>query len=381
MNSWPSRSSRITKFPVVMDNAASVISLLTQAIGQSLDSRFPAYAFRLPGETTFYWGSCSVGDMVALSDEGLSEGQEGFLFAPFDRGEFPSLFFPVKSMPAESIDREQFKCHAGLLAADDATIPSVDCDYTSYSSQAQMLIEAMIRGELRKAVLSRTVTLRRPTVSDAELFLRLAAKYPMAFVSWVHLPGRGRWIGATPETLLDYDGRMLSTMALAGTRKAGAPGEWGQKELEEQQIVTDSIVAALKSRGLAPVVGDRFTRVAAQVEHLCTPISAEVRLSGDRLNEILCALHPTPAVGGYPKAEAKAWIDRVEPHRRRYYGGYLGPVRVDGVRLFVNLRCLEANNSLLRLYVGGGLTAQSQPASEWCETEAKAQTLLSVING
>ena len=203
----------------------------------------------------------------------------------------------------------------------------------------------------------------------------------MAFVSWVHLPGRGRWIGATPETLLDYDGRMLSSMALAGTRKAGAPGEWGQKELEEQQIVTDSIVAALKSRGLAPVVGDRFTRVAAQVEHLCTPISAEVRLSGDRLNEILCALHPTPAVGGYPKAEAKAWIDRVEPHRRRYYGGYLGPVRVDGVRLFVNLRCLEANNSLLRLYVGGGLTAQSQPASEWCETEAKAQTLLSVING
>ena len=154
-----------------------------------------------------------------------------------------------------------------------------------------------------------------------------------------------------------------------------------EKELEEQQIVTDSIVAALKSRGLAPVVGDRFTRVAAQVEHLCTPISAEVRLSGDRLNEILCALHPTPAVGGYPKAEAKAWIDRVEPHRRRYYGGYLGPVRVDGVRLFVNLRCLEANNSLLRLYVGGGLTAQSQPASEWCETEAKAQTLLSVING
>ena len=161
MNSWPSRSSRIIKFPVVMDNAASVISLLTQAIGQSLDSRFPAYAFRLPGETTFYWGSCSVGDMVALSDEGLSEGQEGFLFAPFDRGEFPSLFFPVKPMPAEAIDREQFKCHAGLLAADDATIPSVDCDYTSYSSQAQMLIEAMIRGELRKAVLSRTVTLRR----------------------------------------------------------------------------------------------------------------------------------------------------------------------------------------------------------------------------
>ena len=85
------------------------------------------------------------------------------------------------------------------------------------------------RGELRKAVLSRTVTLPRPAVSDVELFVRLAARYPSAFVSWVHLPGGSRWIGATPETLLDYDGRELSTMALAGTRRAGSPGEWGRR--------------------------------------------------------------------------------------------------------------------------------------------------------
>lgn len=364
-----------------MDNATSVASLLTQAFGQSLESRFPAFAFRLPGETTFYWGACAAGDVTALSEAGFPEGREGFLFAPFDHEEFPALFFPVKPMPVETIDREKLRSHAGLLAADDAAIPSSDSDYVSYARQAQTLIEAMSRGELRKAVLSRTVTLRRPPVSDAELFLRLAAKYPAAFVSWVHLPGRGRWIGATPETLLDYDGRVMSTMALAGTRKAGTPDEWGPKEQDEQQIVADSIVASLKSCGLTPITGDRFTRVAAQVEHLCTPITVEGPLSGDRLNDILCALHPTPAVGGYPKAIAKEWIDRVEPHRRRYYGGYLGPVRADGVRLFVNLRCLEANNSLLRLYVGGGLTAQSQPASEWCETEAKAQTLLSVING
>ena len=104
-------------------------------------------------------------------------------------------------------------------------------------------------------------------------------------------------------------------------------------------------------------------------------------MTDSQLNDILCALHPTPAVGGYPKEAAKVWIDRVEPHRRRYYGGYLGPVQADGMRLFVNLRCMEVDDGYVRLYVGGGLTVQSQPASEWCETEAKAQTLLSVING
>lgn len=366
-----------------MGENTTAISCLRQAFERSLESRFPAYAFRLPGDSAFYWGACPAHELETLAGCTLpGEGREGFLFAPFDSGAFPSLFFPVKPVRAEAIDLEALnRCADSSVRADEGPMPVTDCDYPAYEQQALTLIGAMRRGELRKAVLSRTVTLRRPMLSDVELFLRLAAKYPAAFVSWVHLPGRGRWIGATPETLLDYDGRRLSTMALAGTRKAGTPGEWGTKEQEEQQIVADTIVAALERCGLDPVVGARFTRVAAQVEHLCTPVTVEGRLTDSQLNDILCALHPTPAVGGYPKEAAKVWIDRVEPHRRRYYGGYLGPVQADGMRLFVNLRCMEVDDGYVRLYVGGGLTAQSQPASEWCETEAKAQTLLSVING
>lgn len=71
--------------------------------------------------------------------------------------------------------------------------------------------------------------MNRPVVSDGQLFFRLAAKYDSAFVSWVNVPGVGQWIGATPETLLDCDGVSLTTMALAGTRKAGSEGAVGQK--------------------------------------------------------------------------------------------------------------------------------------------------------
>ncbi len=366
--------------PVAMDPASRATTLLTQAFGQSLAQRFPAFAFRMPGESVFYWGACRADALVALAGGGIVGGGEGFLFAPFDTAALPSFFFPVRPIPAEAIDLESLNLCADSSVTSDEPMPTCDTDYASYEQQALTLIGAMRRGELRKAVLSRTVTLRRPSLADADLFLRLAAKYPGAFVSWVHLPGHGRWMGATPETLLDYAGRKLSTMALAGTRKAGTPGEWGEKEREEQQIVADTIVTALEHGGLTPVVGSRFTKVAAQVEHLCTPISVEGDLNNNQLNDILCALHPTPAVGGYPKEAAKVWIDRVEPHRRRYYGGYLGPVQADGMHLFVNLRCMEVDDWSVRLYVGGGLTAQSQPASEWSETEAKAQTLLSVIN-
>lgn len=364
-----------------MSGASSAISLLRQAFEQSLAVRFPAFAFRLPGGHTFYWGACAADRLVTLDADRLPDEEEGFLFAPFGREALPTLFFPVRPAPVEELDPATLKALVTPVAEAEEAMPLADTDYPSYERQAQTLVGAMARGELRKAVLSRTVTLPRPAVSDVELFVRLAARYPSAFVSWVHLPGGSRWIGATPETLLDYDGRELSTMALAGTRRAGSPGEWGQKEQDEQQIVADSIVASLAGCGLAPVVGSRFTRKAAQVEHLCTPVSVEGHLDREQLTRVLSALHPTPAVGGYPKAAAKEWIDRVETHRRRYYGGFLGPIGGDGVHLFVNLRCMEMNKRHVRLYVGGGLTAQSLPASEWSETEAKAQTLLSVLNG
>lgn len=364
-----------------MSGASPAISLLRQAFEQSLAARFPAFAFRLPGGHTFYWGACAVDRLVTLGADRLPDEEEGFLFAPFDREALPTFFLPVRPVSVEELDPATLKALVTPVAEAEEAMPLSDTDYPSYERQAQTLVEAMARGELRKAVLSRTVTLPRPAVSDVELFVRLAARYPSAFVSWVHLPGGSRWIGATPETLLDYDGRELSTMALAGTRRAGSPGEWGQKEQDEQQIVADSIVASLAGCGLAPVVGSRFTRQAAQVEHLCTPVSVEGHLDREQLTRVLSALHPTPAVGGYPKEAAKEWIDRVETHRRRYYGGFLGPIGGDGVHLFVNLRCMEMNKRHVRLYVGGGLTAQSLPASEWSETEAKAQTLLSVLNG
>lgn len=135
-------------------------------------------------------------------------------------------------------------------------IKPVDSSFEQYEKQVNTLVAAMSRKEIKKAVLSRTVTLNRPVVSDGQLFFRLAAKYDSAFVSWVNVPGIGRWIGATPETLLDCDGVSLTTMALAGTRKAGAKEPWGQKEQEEQQIVTDYISKVFRDKGLEPIIGE-----------------------------------------------------------------------------------------------------------------------------
>ena len=99
-----------------------------------------------------------------------------------------------------------------------------------------------------------------------------------------------------------------------------------------------------------------------------------------RLWELVDAMHPTPAVAGQPKDDAINFIKKLEPHDRDYYTGFLGPVSEnEEVDLFVNLRCLKITPGYLSLYVGGGITLESDPADEWDETRWKADSLLNIL--
>ena len=61
-------------------------------------------------------------------------------------------------------------------------------------------------------------------------------------------------------------------------------------------------------------------------------------------------------------------------------GGFLGPVHIQGESsLYVNLRCMQLGENAAHLYVGAGITADSQPQAEWRETELKAETMLAVL--
>jgi isochorismate synthase len=93
------------------------------------------------------------------------------------------------------------------------------------------------------------------------------------------------------------------------------------------------------------------------------------------------AMHPTPAVAGQPKEDAIQFIKGLEPHDRDYYTGFLGPVNQGKgeIDLFVNLRCLKITPDYLSLYVGGGITLDSDPADEWNETRWKAESLLKIL--
>ncbi|UWX56132.1 chorismate-binding protein [Maribacter litopenaei] len=164
-------------------------------------------------------------------------------------------------------------------------------------------------------------------------------------------------------------------------------------------MVTDYILEALRGKTTDLKIGNLETTMAGQLWHLRTKISGHFELG--KLAELIKSLHPTPAVCGIPKEKAKTFILENEQYDRMFYTGYLGELNLrsgverntnprnkengvyrsilNSTELFVNLRCMKLDDPLATLFIGGGITSDSDPRKEWEETENKSKTILKVI--
>lgn len=255
-------------------------------------------------------------------------------------------------------------------------------EYLQWTNTA---VKAIRQERLRKVVLSRALTVElKESFNALQLFERLCATYPRAFVSFVALPGVGTWLGATPELLLKVQPDELSTVALAGTTVAGQDKTypWSSKEIVEQEIVSEYIRDCFHRLDC----GDFIERGPETVQigrllHLKTFFRVQRKnLEPGCVTKLVQELHPTPAVCGVPKEEALKFIAQHEIHEREYYAGYLGTVNIQNdTRLFVNLRCMQLLKDTAVLYAGGGITIDSDAENEWQETELKFDALLSLL--
>jgi isochorismate synthase len=248
-----------------------------------------------------------------------------------------------------------------------------------YYLQAHELLNGLNQFQMEKAVFSRIKSFAFDEDLVQNLFDELEANYKNAFTYLISSEKLGTWIGASPEILLEVHSDFMFTTALAGTKKNDEiDQEWGEKEFFEQQIVTDYLLeklTKLKLKGIETQGPYDFT--AGPVTHLKTDISAD--LNNVLPWEIAQEIHPTPAIGGYPKLEAINLIHAIEPHNRELYTGVIGLIDEKTSRLYVNLRCAQVQKDKIYLYLGGGFTKQSIPDLEWLETENKSKTLLNYV--
>lgn len=247
-----------------------------------------------------------------------------------------------------------------------------------YYLQAHELLNGINLMQMSKAVFSRVKAVSFDPILTEKLFHELCETYPNALVYLISGKDIGTWIGASPEILIEVHKGYLFTVALAGTKKSEDESDWTQKERVEQEIVADYIREVCVSKNLKSIeVEGPYDAVAGPVTHIRSDISAE--MNGVSPWEMVQALHPTPAVGGFPKNQSMTLIASVEPHRRELYTGIVGLIGPDLAKLFVNLRCAQVQENSLFLYLGGGFTPQSIPELEWIETENKSKTLLNCV--
>ena len=120
----------------------------------------------------------------------------------------------------------------------------------------------------------------------------------------------------------------------------------------------------------------------ANVQHLGSQAEGHLSRPTPTVVELVRALQPTPAVGGYPRDAAIDLITAVEGFERGVYGGAVGWVDGSGNGAWaVSLRCAELSpdRRSARLVAGGGIVADSDPLSELAETQAKFQAMLSAL--
>ena len=190
----------------------------------------------------------------------------------------------------------------------------------------------------------------------------------------------GLWMGITPEVLVHSTNRDFKTMALAGTRKLEDLGAnpFREKERAEQAWVTKEIVELLNTSADSMHVGEVETVKAGKLAHLRTVIKGEMK-SPLTTADIASVLHPTAAVCGYPKRLAYRYIEENELLHRFLYSGYLGRVQKESSSLYVNLRCMSYQEGMIKVYVGAGITADSDPELETEEIRIKTSTLASIL--
>ena len=306
---------------------------------------------------------------------------KGFVFAPFDGDE--NIFFPLENCEIVVDNLNDLEVDFGVF---QDQIPNEDTK-NFHINLVEKGIAAIQTGQLIKVVLSRKETINLPIIDFMLMYKRLLKAYPTAFRYLFFHPQVGFWMGATPEQLLKQKQQTIYTVALAGTQVKSSLEEvvWEEKEKDEQKIVTDFILTNLAPYTQQIKSTQPYTVQAGSLFHIKTDIEATLNQPEDFV-AVLKALHPTPALCGMPKQEAKEFIIQNEDYDREFYSGFLGELHYNAQTktfqesdLFVNLRCMQLGFNQVHLYLGGGITANSHPESEFLETVNKSKTIKKVL--
>ena len=260
-----------------------------------------------------------------------------------------------------------------------------------WASKVNSILGGIRKGLVQKAVLARELRLRGRDEIDVDVALRRLTEISEHCVLFAMDTAAGCMLGATPERLVRLRGQTVEVDCLAGSAARGEDEDGDRflannllcsdKDRREHGWVVDTLREALSTFCSSLQVPDipRLLRLS-DVQHLHTPLQGTLNGSY-RLLDLVAKLHPTPGVGGVPRAEALELIRRQEGLGRGWYAGPIGWIDGDGGGEFVvGIRSALLRGNEAWLYAGCGIVEGSDPKREYEESSLKLRTMLASLS-
>lgn len=263
-------------------------------------------------------------------------------------------------------------------------------DASEWREDVAETLGLLSRGHLEKLVLARKSVFQFTRHLDPLACLEALSEKADRCYRFCFMPAPDlAFLGVSPERLYRREGRRVLTEAIAGTRVRGSEPladerlarelMANEKEQREHAYVVRGVtetVAPLCST-LRPSCGVSILKLE-ECQHLMSVFEGELR---DRVGDadLLGALQPTPAVGGYPTAVAIPELARIERFDRGWYAGPMGWMGKAGAEFTVAIRSGLIEGSQLSLFAGAGIVEGSIAEAEWQELDNKIRHFTRVL--
>ena len=249
----------------------------------------------------------------------------------------------------------------------------------------------ILAGDCMQVVIGQRIS-RTFTEPPLQLYRALRSLNPSPYMYFYDF-GDLQIVGSSPEILVRQEKRegrkMVTIRPLAGTRRRGAtPEEDAQlakelladpKEIAEHVMLIDlarNDVGRIAKTGSVKVTDSMVIEKYSHVQHIVSSVEGELKDNMSNM-DVLRATFPAGTLSGAPKIRAMEIIDEMEITKRGIYGGAAGYLSFSGdMDVAIVIRTGVIKDGMLHSQAGAGVVADSDPSSEWKETEAKAKAVL-----
>jgi len=280
--------------------------------------------------------------------------------------------------------------HKTSATSDNIPLPkNSNNEYQQWTSAVERATTLIGENNFEKIVLARKVSVSNSNPVATEVINKLRNQYTNCYSFLIHNKGK-TFLGSSPERLGSFRNQLLLTEALAGSIQRGQTAtedtvlEQNLSESSKNQDEHNFVIKDIEQR-LQPFTTEVHrsdhpeVKKLLNVQHLYTPIRAQLNQAAEVL-EVIGELHPTPAVGGYPWEQAAPYLKELEHFDRGWYASPIGWMNSKGMGEFaVGIRSGLLTKHKAHFFAGCGIVADSDPATEWEETNLKLKPMLSAL--